>query len=130
MIAYQLKVEKPWGYELILTPPESPVAGKILHVNANCRLSYQYHEQKQESLTLISGKALLIYEENQEVKEMPMELNKGYFVKPFEKHRLKALSDCDIMEVSTPETGNTVRLDDDYSRPTETQKERDTQRKL
>lgn len=129
MIAFQQKIEKPWGYELILTPSDSPVTGKILHINAGCRLSYQYHDQKQESLTLISGKALLIYEENQEIKEMPMELNKGYFVKPFEKHRLKAISDCDIMEVSTPETGNTVRLEDDYSRSTETQKDRTELRK-
>ena len=129
MIAYQLKVEKPWGYELILTPPESPVTGKILHINANCRLSYQYHDQKEESLTLINGEALLIGEENGQLTEIQMELNKGYFIKPMQKHRLKGMTDCEVMEVSTPETGNTVRLEDDYKRDTETEEDRNRERK-
>lgn len=130
MNAFQQKIDKPWGYELILTLPESPVTGKILHINRDCRLSYQYHDQKEESLTLLNGSALLIYEENLKIIEMPMELNKGYFVKPMQKHRIKGVTDCDIMEVSTPEIGNTVRLEDDYARSTETQEDRDTQRKL
>jgi mannose-6-phosphate isomerase len=128
MNAYQLKVEKPWGFELILTPPESPVAGKILHIKAGCRLSYQYHDQKEESLTLLSGEALLIGEENGQLTETPMELDKGYFIKPMQKHRLKGVTDCEIMEVSTPETGNTVRLEDDYQRNTETEDDRKKQR--
>jgi mannose-6-phosphate isomerase len=127
MNAYQLKIDKPWGFEFILTPPDSPVTGKIIHINANCRLSYQYHDQKEESLTLIKGEALLIGEEGQEII---MELNKGYFVKPMQKHRLKGITDCEIMEVSTPETGNTVRLEDDYQRNTETQEDRNKQRNI
>ena len=128
MNAYQLKVEKPWGYELILTPPDSPVTGKILHIKANCRLSYQYHDQKEEALTLIKGEALLIGEENGQLLETVMEPNKGYFIKPMQKHRLKGITDCEIMEVSTPETGNTIRLEDDYARSTETEEDRDAQR--
>jgi len=115
--AFVEKIEKPWGYELILTPPESPVVGKILHINQGCRLSYQYHEEKQESLTLIKGQAKIIL--NDEEKEM--EIYKGYFIKPFEKHRFEAITDCEIMEVSTPEKGKTVRLQDDYQRPDETE---------
>ena len=81
-------------------------------------------------MTLIKGSAVLIYEENQKITEIPMELNNGYLIKPFEKHRIKAIADCDIMEVSTPETGNTVRLEDDYARSAETENDRAENRKL
>lgn len=119
---YQKKVEKPWGWELILTSPESPVTGKILHLKAGHRFSLQYHDKKQETLTLIFGKALIILEdENGELKEIEMEPQKGYFIKPFQKHRVKAITDCDVLEASTKEEGNTVRLEDDYARGTETE---------
>jgi len=125
MEPYQIKIEKPWGYELILTPPDSPVTGKILHLNAGDRFSYQYHDQKEEALVLIFGQAKLIFEdESGKLQEVEMELQKGYFIKPYVKHRCQAISDCDIMEASTPETGNTVRLEDDYARGTETEEER------
>ena len=125
MKPYQLKVEKPWGYELILTPSESPVTGKILHLKAGARFSYQYHEQKQETVVLIFGQAKLIFEdESGKLQEVEMESQKGYFIKPYVKHRCQAISDCDIMEASTPEVGKTVRLEDDYSRPDETEAER------
>lgn len=122
---FQIKIEKPWGYELILTPPESPVTGKILHLNAGARFSYQYHDKKEETLTLVSGQALLILEdENGKLQEIKMEPKKGYFIRPFQKHRAKGITDCDILEASTKEEGNTVRLEDDYARGTETEEER------
>jgi mannose-6-phosphate isomerase len=111
------KVEKPWGYELILTPSDSPVTGKILHLNQGARLSYQYHDQKKESLTLINGRAKIILDDQEE----EMEPQKGYFIAPFQKHRVQGMTDCDIMEVSTKEEGTTVRLQDDYQRPNETE---------
>ncbi|PJE67596.1 cupin [Candidatus Shapirobacteria bacterium CG10_big_fil_rev_8_21_14_0_10_40_9] len=121
----QLKIEKPWGYELLLTPPESPVTGKILHLNEGCRFSLQYHDKKQETLTLISGEAEIILEdENKVLQTIKMESKKGYFIKPFQKHRAKGITDCDILEASTKEEGKTVRLEDDYSRGTETEEER------
>lgn len=112
------KVEKPWGYELILTSPNDPVTGKILHLNQGARWSYQYHEKKQENLTLINGRAKIILNDEEE----EMEPKKGYFIKPLEKHRVQGITDCDIMEVSTKEEGTTVRLQDDYQRPDETEK--------
>lgn len=125
MKPYQLKVEKPWGYELILTPPESPVTGKILHLNAGCRFSLQYHDKKEETLTLISGEALLILEDEKgQLQEIEMEQRKGYFIKPFQKHRAKGITDCDILEASTREKGKTVRIEDDYKRRTETEEKR------
>lgn len=127
MKPYQQKIEKPWGYELLLTPPESPVTGKILHLNEGCRFSLQYHDKKQETLTLISGEAEIILEdENKVLQTIKMEPKKGYFIKPFQKHRAKGITDCDILEASTKEEGETVRLEDDYARGTETEETRKT----
>jgi len=123
---FQLKVEKPWGYELILAPPEAPYTGKILHLNKGARFSLQYHEVKAETLTLVKGKALLIIEdENGKIQELEMEEGKGYLIRPFQKHRAKGITDCDLLETSTPEKGKTVRLEDDYARGTETEEERE-----
>ena len=122
---FQQQISKPWGYELILTGPDSPVTGKILHLNAGCRFSYQYHDQKEEILTLVSGEATLVLEK----EEISMTPRHGYHIKPFCKHRVAAVSDCDIFEVSTPEQGITVRLEDDYHRPDETEKLRTASRR-
>lgn len=122
MKPFQLKVEKPWGYELIYSSPDSPITGKIHHVNQGARCSYQYHDKKQEVLCLQKGKAKLIFE-GQEIEMEPL---KGYFIAPFQKHRFWGITDCEILEVSTKEEGNTVRLEDDYSRGTETEEARRT----
>lgn len=114
------KIIKPWGYELIFTPPDSPVTGKILHLDGGKRFSYQYHDKKQETLCLLKGKAKIIING----KTQLMRLLKGYFIKPMVKHRCWAITDCDILEASTKEEGNTVRLEDDYHRPTETEEAR------
>jgi phosphomannomutase/phosphoglucomutase len=111
------KVLKPWGYEIIFTPAESSVTGKILHLKQGARFSYQYHDQKEETLCLLKGKAKIILND-QEQEMTPL---KGYFIKSMTKHRCQALTDCDILEASTPEKGNTVRLQDDYCRQTETE---------
>lgn len=122
---FQMKVEKPWGYELILTPPDAPYTGKILHLKAGHRFSLQYHEEKMETLTLVKGKALLIVEdESGKMQEIEMEEGKGYLIRPFQKHRAKGITDCDILETSTCEKGKTFRLEDDYARGTETEEER------
>lgn len=115
-----MKVKKPWGYEIIFTPPESPVTSKILHLNKDSRFSYQYHDKKTESLCLLKGKAKIILDD----QEIEMEPLKGYFIKPFVKHRCQAITDCDILEASTREEGKTVRLEDDYERGTETEEMR------
>jgi mannose-6-phosphate isomerase len=111
------RIEKPWGWELILTPPSSPVVGKILHIKEGTRLSYQYHEKKVETLCLISGRAKLIFND----EEIEMEMHKGYFIQPGDKHRMQGITDCEIMEASTKEEGTTVRLQDDFQRTDETE---------
>ncbi len=114
---YTTKINKPWGYEIIFTPSNSSVTGKILHLNQGARFSYQYHEKKTETLCLLNGRAKIILND----EEAEMEPQKGYFIKPGDKHRLQGITNCDILEASTKEEGTTVRLEDDYQRPDETE---------
>lgn len=122
MSLFQQKVIKPWGYELILCPPNSPVMGKYSYTKAGNRWSFQYHDQKEETICLLRGKAILWLENDKEkIEKIKMEPKKGYLIKPFKKHRFCAITDCVSIEISTPEKGNTIRLEDDYRRPTETE---------
>lgn len=124
-IPYQKRVEKPWGYEIIYTKDTAPATGKLLHVNAGKRLSLQYHDTKQETLCLIHGDALITISNDQDVPvEIPMELGKGYEIVPGQVHRVTAVTDMEFIEASTPEKGNTVRLQDDVGRDTETEQMR------
>jgi len=116
------KVEKPWGYEIIFTPKDLARTGKLLFVKAGKRLSLQYHDQKEETLCLFSGKALIWLEDSSgQIQKIPMELHKGYTVKPPQKHRIEAMEDSYVVEVSLPEIGTTFRLEDDYARKDETE---------
>jgi mannose-6-phosphate isomerase len=127
--SYVKKVDKPWGYELHWVPADWPYMGKIEHINAGARLSLQLHDQKQESWTLMSGRAKIIWENEQgELIETEMEPGRGYTGQLGQKHRLVGITDCDIIEVSTPEKGTTWRLEDDYSRPDETPEQRKIER--
>lgn len=122
---YVKKVEKPWGYELIFTPEELPYTGKLMHLNAGTRQSLQYHDKKQETYYLGSGRAGVVIEnEKGEMEMVEFEKNKGYTTAPFQKHRIFAITDADVLEFSTPETGTTYRLEDDYSRTDETDETR------
>lgn len=128
--AYVQRVEKPWGYELHWVPDGKPYMGKILHINEGKRLSLQVHDQKQESWLIINGRAKVIWD-NQDgnLIESEMESGKGYSCEVGQRHRLVGITDCDIIEVSTPEIGTTYRLEDDYKRPDETEERRKQERK-
>lgn len=127
--SYLRKIEKPWGYELHWTPDNKPYMGKVLHVNAGKRLSLQIHDQKQETWFLINGRAKAIWDnQNGELIETELEIMKGYDVQIGQRHRLMGVTDCDIIEVSTPEIGTTYRLEDDYKRPDETEEQRKKER--
>ena len=118
---YIKKVAKPWGYELHWVKEDAPYMGKVLHINKGKRLSLQYHDAKLESWLLISGRAKLIWENSKgNLKETELQLKMGYTCHLGQRHRLAGITDCDVIEVSTPEIGNTYRLEDDYARPTET----------
>lgn len=119
------KILKPWGYEILLTPSDSPVTGKVLHLDDGKRFSLQYHDKKIETLTLFSGQAYIILENKDgKMKKIKMEKLKGYHIRPFQTHRCQGIKDCLIFEASTKEEGNTVRLEDDYGRGTETEEAR------
>ena len=116
------RIDKPWGYEIIFTEGNLPYTGKILHINAGKRLSLQVHDKKQETQFLFSGRCNLIADNQQgELITLEMEVNKGYTILVGQRHRLAAITDCDVFETSTPEFGTTYRLEDDYKRSDETE---------
>lgn len=118
-------IDKPWGYELIFTPDGQPYTGKIMHIEAGKRQSLQVHDQKEETYFLGSGRGGMIIEDSEgNMEEVEFENGKGYTTRVGQKHRLYAITDCDIWEVSTPETGTTYRLEDDYDRGDETEEVR------
>lgn len=122
---YVKRVEKPWGYELIFTTENLPYTGKLMHLKAGTRQSLQIHDQKIETYYLGSGQGEALMEnEKGEMERIEFEKDKGYTTKIGQKHRIFAITDCDILEFSTPEKGNTFRLEDDYARPTETEEMR------
>ena len=123
--SYVRRIDKPWGYELHWVPDGAPYMGKLIHVNEGARLSLQIHDEKQESWFLIHGRAKVIWQDHTgELIETELETGTGYSTKIGQQHRLAGITDCDIIEVSTPEAGTTWRLDDDYARPDQTPDER------
>jgi mannose-6-phosphate isomerase-like protein (cupin superfamily) len=112
------RVEKPWGYELIFAHTARYV-GKILHVDAGQALSLQYHRVKDETLFVREGSFELVVDEGQGLTTLTMKAGDSYHVTPGTIHRMIAGPDgCDILEVSTPELDDVVRLEDRYGRST------------
>ena len=111
------RVEKPWGYELHWAKTDRYV-GKVIHVNAGHALSLQYHNQKDETIFLWSGRMLFEIREQDEGELIKREMQPGQavHVTPKTVHRMTAITDCDVFEVSTPELHDVVRLEDRYGR--------------
>jgi mannose-6-phosphate isomerase-like protein (cupin superfamily) len=110
------RVEKPWGYEIWWALTEH-YAGKILHVNAGHRLSLQYHETKDESCYLLSGKLLLVQGESADsLSETTVSEGHAWRNSPLSVHTIQAIEDADVLEVSTPQLDDVVRLVDKYGR--------------
>ncbi|MFC1991585.1 cupin domain-containing protein [Chloroflexota bacterium] len=110
------RLEKPWGFELLFAHTSS-YAGKLISVKKGHRLSLQYHKEKDESIYIYEGKALLEIE-GQDKQLVQAEISSGYCfrVPPLTRHRLRAIEDTVLFEVSTPELEDVERLDDDYGR--------------
>src|SRR3989344_8118382 len=122
---YVRRIEKPWGWEIHWVADNKPYMGKILHINAGMRLSLQKHDEKEESWWLLDGRAALIIENDSgDLEEIEMKRDVGYSCSVNQKHRLIGITDCDVVEVSTPEIGTTYRLEDDFSRQDETEEQR------
>jgi mannose-6-phosphate isomerase len=111
------RVDKPWGYELHWAKTDRYV-GKLIHVDAGHALSLQYHNQKDETIYLASGRMLFEIKEGEELVKREMMPGQAVHVTPGTVHRMTAISDCDIFEVSTPELHDVVRLEDRYGRTT------------
>ena len=110
------KVDKPWGHELHWAKTDRYV-GKVLHVKAGHALSLQYHDVKDETIFLWTGKLLFeIGQQGQPLEQREMLPGESVRITPHTIHRMTALEDCDIFEVSTPELDDVVRLEDRYGR--------------
>ena len=109
------RVEKPWGYELHWAKTDRYV-GKLIHVNKGHALSLQYHNKKDETIFLSSGKLLFEIEIDGQLTSREMKPGEAVHVTPKTVHRMTAIVDSDIFEVSTPELHDVVRLEDRYGR--------------
>lgn len=108
-------VPKPWGYELIFAQTDRYV-GKILHINKGESLSLQYHEMKEETLYVVQGELTLTIECDGDRRELPLRKGEAFHIPPRLIHRMFAVVDTDVAEVSTPELSDVVRLEDRYGR--------------
>ena len=111
------RVDKPWGYELHWAKTERYV-GKLIHVDAGHALSLQYHNLKDETIFLQSGRMLFEIKQGDELVKREMQPGEAVHITPGTVHRMTAITDCDIFEVSTPELHDVVRLEDRYGRTT------------
>ena len=112
-----VRVEKPWGYELIWALSDD-YCGKLLFVRAGEQLSLQYHRVKDETIYVQSGRAEIQISPNPDTepgKEI-VEAGRGFRIRPGVIHRMRALEDTLFLEVSTPNLDDVVRLEDRYGR--------------
>ncbi len=118
-------VPKPWGHETIWAHTDQYV-GKILHIKAGQALSVQYHDVKDETVYLLSGELIYrVWDQPvaggavpPEAKPVDVKLTLGeaYRITPHTVHQMEAVTDCDILEASTPHLADVVRLQDRYGR--------------
>ncbi|MPZ17907.1 MAG: cupin [Luteitalea sp.] len=109
------RVEKPWGYELHWAITDRYV-GKLIHITKGHALSLQYHRKKDETIFLSSGRLLFEMQEGETLVARELAPGDRVHVAPTTVHRMTALEDCDVFEVSTPELDDVVRLEDRYGR--------------
>jgi mannose-6-phosphate isomerase len=109
-------VPKPWGHETIWAHTDRYV-GKILHINAGQALSVQYHERKDETVYLLSGEMIYwVKIGDDEMRDMKLGRGEAFRITPGTIHYMEAITDCDVLEASTPELDDVVRLQDRYGR--------------
>jgi mannose-6-phosphate isomerase len=110
------RVDKPWGHELWFAHTDR-YAGKLLHVRTGERLSVQFHEAKDETSYLLSGRLLLSKGANPDaLTETESAAGAVWRNEPGQVHTIEAVEDSVVIEVSTPELDDVVRLSDDYGR--------------
>ena len=110
-----VRVDKPWGHELRFVRTDR-FAGKVLVLKAGHQLSLQYHEHKDEAFLVQDGTLELVVAEHGTQRVERLGPNEAWRVLPGTIHRFRAVTDCVVFEVSTPELEDVVRLEDDYGR--------------
>ena len=108
-------VPKPWGHETIWAHTDRYV-GKILHIKAGHALSVQYHERKDETVHLLRGELIYRVQLDGELRDMHLQAGESFRITPHTIHQMEAVTDCDVLEASTPELDDVVRLQDRYGR--------------
>ncbi|MEJ7809141.1 MAG: cupin [Gemmatimonadaceae bacterium] len=108
-------VQKPWGHEVIWANTERYV-GKILHIKAGQSLSVQYHNRKDETIYLLAGEMIYRVQEGDELKDVRLRVGDAFRNVPLTVHQMEAVTDCDVLEASTPDLDDVVRLSDRYGR--------------
>ena len=108
-------VPKPWGHEVIWAHTDRYV-GKLLHIKAGHALSVQYHERKDETIFLLSGEMVYRVQENGELRDVRLAVGESFRNVPGTVHQMEAITDCDVLEASTPDLDDVVRLRDRYGR--------------
>jgi mannose-6-phosphate isomerase-like protein (cupin superfamily) len=108
-------VPKPWGHETIWARTDAYV-GKILHINAGHELSVQFHHKKDETVHLLSGEIVYRVKIGEFLEDMQLKVGESFRIVPGTVHQLVAVTDCDVLEVSTAEIDDVVRLSDKYGR--------------
>jgi mannose-6-phosphate isomerase len=110
------RVEKPWGWELWWAHTERYV-GKILHINRGAALSYQFHRKKDETIYVLRGELALEFAPGGgRVQRRRLRPGDALHIRPGDHHRMTAVTTCDVLEASTPEVDDVVRLEDRYGR--------------
>ena len=110
------RVDKPWGHEEIWAHTHTYV-GKLLVINAGRRLSFQYHDQKDEWIRVLDGRLRLTLENDAGILEdRELAAGEGAHIAVGRRHRFEAIDTCRLIEVSTPELDDVVRLADDFGR--------------
>ena len=110
-----LTTEKPWGFELLFALTDK-YAGKVIFVDKGRRLSLQYHKEKDETIYVHEGKVLLELETAGKMVTSELASGSSVRIPPMTKHRVTAMEDTLLFEVSTPELDDVVRVEDDYGR--------------
>lgn len=115
-VSRAVRVEKPWGYEIIWAHTERYV-GKLLHIESGEALSLQYHRRKDETLYLFAGSLELeVGDDAAALHTLTLQPGDQIRLHPGRRHRLTARTTCDVLEASTPELDDVVRLADRYGR--------------
>jgi len=109
------RVPKPWGHELIWAKTERYV-GKILHIEPGHVLSLQYHNKKDETIFVLRGEIILRFQQGDTIIERPLREGESFHIKPKLIHQFEATVATDLLEASSPEIDDVVRLKDRYGR--------------